>query len=83
MKKRAFAIAAVLVARAGAEVQRRQAETVGVGMGLDGHDPGDADALGVPVRADGLPALDFGGGVDEASRQFGDGQVDIDVFAQP
>ena len=50
-------------------------------MWLYRHHLGDADALRVPVGADRLPGLDFGGGVEHAPRQFRNREVNVDELS--
>ena len=66
-----------------AGVDGSEAEAVGVGVGLHAEDRGDADEVGVPIATDSLPALNFGDCVGDLRGEFGDGQIDIDVLAEP
>ncbi len=66
----------------GADVDRREAQAVGVGVRLDGGDAADAD-VGAPVAAGALDRVDGEAGHRQPVRQILGGKAQVDVVAQP
>ena len=58
-------------------------ETVGVGVGLDGHDLADHDFILLPPASRLDQARFFEPGKGQAVSQPGSGQGNINVFSQP
>ncbi len=68
---------------AGAGVHRHQPEPVRVGVRLHRQYLGHPNPLGVPVRPDGLPALNLSRSVDQPAGQLGHREIDVHELTKP